>query len=83
MLFSLWVTRRRRVTADLLITNQPVLWDLSFEFGPLGGLWEVSRRRFFGERAFCGRLSLIGSDLASAQVASESVLTAFHLVTNR
>ena len=34
-------------TADLLITNQPVLPVSSFEFEPPGGLWEVSRGRLF------------------------------------
>jgi hypothetical protein len=45
-----------------LITNQPVLPVSPFENVPLGGLWEVSRNRFFAERAGCGRLSLLGQN---------------------
>ncbi len=55
----------------------------SQKIGPWEVTWEVSRGRFFVERAFCGRLSSGGLDLASAQVASPKILTAFRLDANR
>jgi hypothetical protein len=56
-------------TADLLITNQPVLAVFSFESEPLGGLWEVSPNRFAVEQAFCGRLSSAHREWVFPQVA--------------
>ena len=55
----------------------------SQQIGPWEVTWEVSRCRFFVERAFCGRLSSGGLDLVSAQVASPKILTALRLAVNR